>query len=239
MNNYISKIKAIHQAFQDGRIKRLENHEVHPDLPKGSRERYLYFFMSCTINFQRSSPALWQASYATWHDSETNFLFFPEQVVTKSFEEIQAAMTKHKLALQKNKHPTIWIKISETLNKYYENDPRKIMEECAYEIAKIIPMLQKEKKDIFPYLGGIKLSNYTMMVLNAYTDIKFKDMYNLSIVPDTHIINASAKLGVVNENAKPNEVEIAWKPILKEVNIPPHEMHSALWHWSREGYPEI
>jgi len=37
-------------------------HEVHPHLPIGSRENYLYFTLAPAINFQRSSEALWRAA---------------------------------------------------------------------------------------------------------------------------------------------------------------------------------
>lgn len=97
-------------------------------------------------------------------------------------------------------------------------------------------MLQKEKKDIFPYLGGIKLSNYSMAILYWYTDANFKDMYNLSIVPDTHIIKSSVKIGLVSNNATPKQVEQAWRPVLKELNILPQEMHASLWHWSKGSF---
>jgi hypothetical protein len=197
MNYSLEEILKIYNALQNGTLKKLEQHEVNPGLPKDSRENYLYFFLSCTINFRRSSPALWKSSLATWSDPETNYVFFPEKIIEESFENVQKAMVKHKLAIQTNKHPDIWLKISTTLNKHYQNDPRKLLEEGNYEIAKLIPLLQKEKKALFPYLSGIKLSNYTMAILNWYTDAQFNDMYNLSIVPDTHVIQSSVKLGIV------------------------------------------
>lgn len=37
------------------------------------------------------------AALRTRDDPETNWLFYPEQVVTKSFEQVQTALLKHKL----------------------------------------------------------------------------------------------------------------------------------------------
>lgn len=111
-------ILSIYNRFVNSEDVSSTHHEVNPGLKKSSRENYLYFLMSCTINFQRNSYALWKSSLATWNDPKTNYLFYPEKVVETKFEKLQKDMAKHKLALQKNKHPTIWLKISTTLNKY-------------------------------------------------------------------------------------------------------------------------
>lgn len=72
-----------------------------------------------------------------------------------------------------------------------------------------------------------------IMIIATYTDLELEDIHNLSIVPDTHIINASMRLGMVTANAKPIDVENAWKPVLKELKMDPRVMHAALWHWDR------
>src|SRR5689334_9311015 len=120
----IKKIIKLKEAFDAGLIPRLHQHEVHPDLPKGDRLNYLYFTLPVSINFQRNSPAMWASAFKTFEDPETNYLFYPERVVLESREKIQKDLVKHKLALQKNKHTDIWIAISDTLNKFYKNNPR-------------------------------------------------------------------------------------------------------------------
>ena len=60
-------------------------------------------------------------------------------------------------------------------------------------------MIQKEKKPLFPYLGGPKLSNYWLFILHDFTDVKFKNVEEISIIPDTHVIKSSIHLGVVEE----------------------------------------
>ncbi len=236
----LDKIKKLHQHGLKGEVKTLDTHEVNPGLDKSSRENYLYFFLPCALNFQRSSPGLWKSALNTWEDRNTNYLFFPELVVKTDFDKIKLDLAKHKLAIQTNKHPKIWHDISSTLNKYYENDPRKLMEECNYEIKSLIQTLQIDKKSLFPYLGGIKLSNYVLAIMSWFTDVKFKDFYNLSIIPDTHIIKSTIKLGILDENCNPADVEKVWRDILKDLKISPTEMHSILWNWSRNNFsPEL
>lgn len=232
----LSEIVELHSLFLAGKVTGPKNHEVNPNLGKGSRENYLYFTLPCCINFQRNSPALWASTLKTYDDPDTNYLFFPEQVVKRNESEIREDMIKHKLALQTNKHPMIWRRINETFFNHYDNDPRKVLSECSYDIVGIIDTVQKKKKDIFPYLGGVKLSNYWLFILNSFTDVEFDNLNELSIIPDTHIIKSTIQLGLAKDGVKPSEVESIWRGVLKKVNIPPTDMHSALWRWSRNNF---
>src|SRR3989338_2497066 len=112
MKNTLPRIERLYEAFHGGENPKLAEQQAHPDLEKGSRENYLYFTLPPTINFQRSSPAMWRAALATWEDPETNYVFFPEKVAEKKFEQVQKDLLRHKLALQQNKHPKIWTTIS-------------------------------------------------------------------------------------------------------------------------------
>lgn len=147
--------------------------------------------------------------------------------------KIQKDLGKHKLALQRNKHTDIWISISETLNKHYSNNPFNILKADNFDVVKILETVQNKKKRLFPYLGGIKLSNYWLFILSRFTEVKFPNTHEISIIPDTHVIKSSVKLGLVYPNAKPKDVENAWKKVLKNSHIAPTQMHSVLWHWSR------
>ena len=103
------KITKLHQLFMQGKIKGPEQHEVHPNLDKGSRENYIYFTMPCSLNFQRSSPAMWKAALKTYSDPETNYLFYPEKVVETDYEKVKVDLRKHSLSVQTNKHCKIWV----------------------------------------------------------------------------------------------------------------------------------
>lgn len=238
--DHIRKITKLYDLDKQGLIPHLEKHEVHPDLPLSSRENYLYFFLSCSLNFQRNSVALWQSALDTWNDEKTRYVFFPEKVIATPYETFQKDMVKHKLALQKNKHPMIWFTLCKTLFDFYQSDPRILLQKTDYEVEKFVYHLQKEKKKLFPYMSGLKLSNYVLAILSWFTDLKLKDMYNLSIIPDTRIMQATVKLGIADSLPTPQQTVDLWRELLKETQIPPHEMHSILWHWSRNNFkPEV
>lgn len=233
----LDQIKKLKQYFDEGLIPTLAIHEVHPDLPKDDRIRRMYFTLPVSINFQRSSPAMWQSALKTYEDPETNYLFYPEMVVQTPFEKVQGDLIKHKLGLQKNKHTQIWTKLSETFATKYNNDPLNFLKKYDYNAGEAVKGLQTVDKKDFPFLSGLKLSNYWMFILRKYTSVPFTHLENISIIPDTHIIQSTVHLQMIGaDKADQKSVEEVWKEMLKDSEITPVEMHSVLWNWSRNNF---
>lgn len=234
------RVKILLDAYQRGEIPRLAQHEVHPDVPLGSRENYLYFTLPVCINFQRNSPAMWASALATYDDPQTNYLFFPEKLADTPIEKIRTDLIKHKLALQPNKHILIWTTIANTLHQKFKDDPKAVIDTANHRVLELLQILQISNKADFPYLSGPKLSNYWPYILSKYTDVQFEDMHEISIIPDTHVIQSSIKLGLVPPNASPLQVEEAWRVLLKDSGINPVQVHPVLWNWSRNNFiPEV
>lgn len=236
----LDKVRHLLALYEQGHIPTLAQHEVNPGLPPGSRKNYLYFTLPVCINFQRSSPAMWAAALATWEDETTRYVFFPEKLAVTPIEQVRADLVKHKLALQPNKHVLIWTTIAKTLHTYYRDDPRKIIKEAGSDAGELIQLLQKTHRKRFPYLSGPKLSNYWPFILSLYTDVKFTNPQEISIIPDTHVLQSSAKLGIAPIGATSLQVELAWRELLKDSGIHPSQVHPVLWHWSRNKFqPEV
>ncbi len=236
----LDKVKQLLTYYEQGLIPRLSQHEVNPGLPLGSRENYLYFTLPICINFQRSSPAMWAAALKTYEDPETRYVFLPESLAGAPIEKIRADLIKHKLALQPNKHVLIWTTIAKTLHDFYNGDPRQVIAEAESDAGKLISLLQVTHRKRFPYLSGPKLSNYWPFILSLYTDAKFKNPQEISIIPDTHVLQSSVMLGVTPEGSNSLQVEAAWRELLKDSGINPSQVHPVLWNWSRNKFqPEV
>ncbi len=214
------------------------SHETHPGLPRGSRENYLYFTLAPAINFQRQSEALWRAADATYRDSATRFVFLPEET-RRGEAAYLSALSKYSLASFRQKHTSIWYRISQTLAEDYDTDPRALLAAFDYDVLSIRAELQR-RRDRFPYLSGPKLANYWLYILTCFTDAPLKNRDSITIIPDTHVIRASVRLGVVPvDTTDRNAVADAWRTVLKGTSFAPIDLHAPLWRWSRMGFPAI
>lgn len=218
--------------------------DSNPHLNKESLENYNYYTLPMALNYQRNSYKLWEAANETWNDSKTNFVFDTKLVSKSTFQQVQTALVKYKIALQKNKQTEIWIKLCNTINELFEGDIRKLFEKNDYDINKIRNYIQKENKSKFPYLSGNKICNYWLYVLYQYTDIKFKNIEALTVAPDTHVVKASHRLGLINDTElEASNVQLIvidrWNKILDGTKYNPIDVHTPLWLWSRNGFKDI
>ena len=152
-------------------------------------------------------------------------------------ELLRKYLVEYKVALQPNKQPLIWKKICETIETKFDGDIRNLFVMNDFSVKKVKEYIQKNKKD-FPYLGGNKICNYWLYVLEQYTDIEFEDRENITVAPDTHVIQASQKLGVISEEeAGLSNVQTLlaerWESLLKDTDLKPIDVHTPMWLWSR------
>jgi hypothetical protein len=224
------------EYYQSGALKgEIMPEDENPGLPKDSEEALRYFTLPMALNYQRNSYALWKSALQTWHDPETRFVFDPAQASGCSFEILQQALLKYKVALQPNKHVSTWQKISATVASEYDGKFSNVLKQNDFDIGKILSLLATEKKK-FPCLAGPKISNYWLYVLTQYTTHPFKNLSALSIAPDTHVMQASIHLGLVPANSNTLEVANAWADLLSNTDLSPIQLHTPLWLWSRQGF---
>lgn len=218
--------------------------DSNPHLEKGALDNYIYFTLPMALNYQRNSYKLWESAKATFDDADINFVFNIGKVLSTDIEKIRYALTKYKVALQPNKQTEIWLKLCMTFQNLFDSDVRKLFGFCNYDVNKIRNFIQIEHKKDFPYLSGNKICSYWLYVLCQYTDLQFKNHEDLSVAPDTHVIQASNKLGVITDEelSKSNVQSIVierFNEILKDMLYCPIDVHTPLWLWSRGGFKAI
>ena len=219
----------------------LENDEVgyllDSQMDKSSKENYLYFTLPMALNYQRNSYTLWECANKTYKDIDTVDIFDTKAVVNMDEQLLREKLVKYKVALQPNKQPIIWRTICETVESEFKGDIRLLFSENDYSVKRIKEYIAKNKKK-FPYLGGNKICNYWLYVMEQYTDVEFVDRENITVAPDTHVIQASERLGIIStdEVAQGNVQEIVasrWQEILKGTDLVPIDVHTPMWLWSR------
>lgn len=215
--------------------------DANPHLEPGSRENYLYFTLPMALNYQRNSYTLWESALKTYQDEETRFVFEPKVCLTKSFEEVQAALTKYKVALQRQKQTEIWIALCRTFVEYFDGDIRRLFDVMDNDVERIRNYIQVQHKKQFPYLSGTKICNYWMYVIYQYTNRKYRNIEKLTVAPDTHVCKATHRLGLITDEefASGNVQQIVierWQELFADTEYKPIDIHTPLWLWSRNGF---
>lgn len=218
--------------------------DANPHFERSSLKNYLYFTLPMALNYQRNSYVLWESALKTYNDVETRFVFNPKMCLEKSFEEVQYALTKYKVALQKQKQTEIWLTLCNTFVEMFDGDIRELFDKLDNDVNKIRDFIQKENKKKFPYLSGTKICNYWMYVIYQYTDRKYKNIECLTVAPDTHVCKATYKMGMITENEfnSSNVQQIVidrWQELLNNTKYKPIDIHTPLWLWSRNGFKKI
>ncbi|MFS4493415.1 hypothetical protein [Maribacter sp. 2308TA10-17] len=213
---------------------------IRPD----SKENYHFLTLPMALNYQRDSYKLWESARDTYLDSETNTVFHPEKVLGYSSSELKDNLLKYKLALRPNKHVDTWQRLCEVIAEKYDSDIRNLFLSNNNDILLIKEVLEKKEKKRFPFLSGPKILNYWLHVLDIYTPIQFINKNAILIAPDTHIIKASLKLGIISGGFEMiaqnrNRVSKIWDDTLHESGISPREVQTPLWLWSKGGFKKI
>ena len=234
----IEALLLLHQAGALGGEAMPE--DANPRLPKASEANSLYFTLPMALNYQRNSYKLWEAAAATYGDAETADVFRPGAVARMHPDMLRQKLCRHKLALQPNRHPLIWLRLCQTFAESYGGSVRSFFAAHTYSVAEIKAHMIANKKR-FPYLSGEKIMNYWLYVMGQYTDAVFTDTENITVAPDTHVLQASVKLGLIQpeDTARAGVRETVsglWRQALAGTGRRPIDIHTALWLWSRGGF---
>lgn len=238
----VEKLISMHKSGELGGEVMPE--DANPHFEKSRPENYLYFTLPMALNYQRNSYTLWESALKTYEDEETRFVFNPKACLEKSFEEVQYALTKYKVALQKQKQTEIWLKLCETFTSKFDGDIRKLFDENSNDVDRIRSYIQVEHKKEFPYLSGTKICNYWLYVIYQYTDREFCNIEKLTVAPDTHVCKATHRLGLISDeqfnssNVQAYVIE-AWDKLFENTQYKPIDIHTPLWLWSRNGFKDI
>ena len=241
----LDKVEILIKMYKEGKLGgEIMPEDANPNLEKASLENYLYFTLPMALNYQRNSYKLWESTLQTYQDCKTKYVFEPKKCVTKKFEDVQEALTKYKVALQKQKQTEIWIKLCNTFIELFDGDIRKLFDMFGNDVDKIRAFIQVKNKKKFPYLSGTKICNYWLYVIYQYTDRKYKNIDHLTVAPDTHVCKATLKLGLIsNEEFNSSNVQSIvikrWQELLNDTKYKPIDVHTPLWLWSRNGFIEI
>lgn len=234
----IERVYKLLAAHRDGLLggEKMPEDE-NPGLEKSSKENYMYFTLPMSLNYQRNSYVLWECANRMYRDEDARQVFDSRLVCDMEEDTLRKYLVDHKVALQPNKQPVIWRTLCDTIESKLGGDIRNLFKLNEYSVKKTKEYIAKNKK-AFPYLGGNKICNYWLYVLEQYTDINFTDRENITVAPDTHVIQASQRLGIISQaEAERSDVQQLaadrWTELLDGTDLVPIDIHTPMWLWSR------
>lgn len=234
----LQKVYRLIELYREGKLGgEVMPEDANPHLPKDSALNYAYFTLPMALNYQRNSYALWKSALLSYKDVSIRDIFLPKKVAVMEPTYLKELLTRYKVALQPNKQPVIWKTLCTSFDQLFGGDVRNLFDHCEYSVLKTREFLLANKKR-FPYLSGAKISNYWLYVMQRYTDLRFTDREKLSVAPDTHVIQASVRIGLLSaEQVERGDAQAivthAWESLLRGTELQPIDAHTPLWLWSR------
>lgn len=235
----LRKVISIVRAYNSGKMGDIHFPEdSKPDF-KNLEEKISYYTLPMSINYQRDSYTLWINAKKTFEDKEAKCIFD----VNANLDEtsIRDYLMRYKLALQPNNHVKIWKTILQTVRTNF-NSFENLINENDKDYLKLRDCLQMKNKKGFPYLSGPKIFNYWVFILMKDVGIEIKNKKYIEIAPDTHVIKASVKLGLITEQMakrfSKEEVSKIWRELLENSVFDPIDVHEPLWFWSKGGFKD-
>lgn len=239
LKNCIKLIEAYNSGDM-GQTKMPE--DSHPDSFENPELRIAFFSLPMALNYQRDSYKLWEAAKNTFDDEETKEVFDITKITDMSNEDLRNKLTKHKLALQPNKHINTWRTISKTIHENFGSFTN-LFKKADYDFLVLKEVIQKTHKKGFPYLSGPKIFHYWSFILGEYAGVDLSNREFIEIAPDTHVTKGSLRLGVIEENEadkiSKEEISERWRKLLENSKINPIDMHPPLWFWSRNNFQYV
>lgn len=230
----------LYEAYRSGMLGDITMPEdQHPESIHESLEQQLtYFTLPMALNYQRDSFSLWKSATRTYEDKETNIVFDITNCTKMSIGEVRSKLVKHKLALQPNKHIDTWYRLCQAFSQN-GGTIQNFFESHEYDVKQIKQTIQKDRKKEFPYLSGPKICNYWLYIIDRYTELSLKNKDQIEVAPDTHVVQASVKLGVLHTDEihlDKHQISNRWRELLSGSGIDPIDMHSPLWFWSKNKF---
>ena len=214
-----------------------------PALPRDGAELAHYFTLGMALNYQRNSYTLWKSCTAAWQMPSDRWVFDPRAVARRTTEDLRETLVRQRVALQPNNHVRNWQVICQSLATFYDGDIRILFQRCGNRISRIKEEVSGAKKR-FPYLGGTKICNYWLYVMLNYTDLGLTEKNALNVAPDTNVIAASHRLGLISgdelvQASVAERVAECWRALLEGTELDPIDVHTPLWLWSRGKFAPI
>jgi hypothetical protein len=135
-DSFLKNVKILVQMHEEG----LLCGEVMPEdalmgiVPEDELPNVLTLGMS--LYYQRNSFKLWQSIAQAYLDDRSRWIFHPHAVSERDLDELRNVLLHHRIALQPNRHPEIWQRVSKGITQSSpRGDVLGLIESVQFDIA--------------------------------------------------------------------------------------------------------
>lgn len=222
--------------------KNIPGDEKPDSVKQGSYEHLMFVTMVVAIDYMRDAVQLWEAGKRTFENESTTWLFYPEEVVKRSADEVIKAMQKFKLSKKFEKDAIkIWIPVAKSFNQLFDSNPLNLLEICNYDAYEIYTKMRLDYKKHFPYLSGEKILPLWIFFMHELVGIKMKNIDKIPIPVDVHIARATFTTGCLTGKYKGSIYDVremiddVWKKACKGTKYYRLQFDFPLWNLSKFG----
>ena len=197
MDWYIGKNGKREGLMSSVRIKEFSPPE---GVQRGSYEHIMWLTLAVSIDYQRDADDLWDAARLTWKDEFTRWVFVPNELRRRSYDDLVIALAKYGLSRKPNKDAKIWSKVSNSFLTLFEGDPRKLFQLYNNDALEIYNQMRSKYRTDFPYLAGAsgtsKILSLWLRMMQHTADVNLHNIENVPLPIDVHTARATLTKGV-------------------------------------------
>jgi Domain of unknown function (DUF1886). len=177
---------------------------------------------------KNGKAGLWREAKELWNDEETRWIYEPQKLVERDYEELIDLFTQpHLRRFNYYEDPHVWYLNSLSLYRYFNSDPRDMLVEADYNAVDLLTLVRSDEySNRFHSLIGEKIGPLWVRLMDE--EIHELDRIHAVDIPvDTQIKTIRNKL--LGTEYSELQVRDFWREVCDETEIIPVRLDRPLW----------
>lgn len=177
---------------------------------------------------KNGKAGLWREAKELWNDEETRWIYEPENVVERDYEELIDLFTDSRLRrFNYYEDPHIWYLNSLSLYRYFDSDPRNMLAEADYDALDLLTLVRSDEyNNRFLSLTGKKIGPLWVRFMDEEIH-ELDRIHEIEIPVDTRIQNITNTL--LGTDYSKRQVRDVWREVCDQTGLIPVRLDQPLW----------
>ena len=225
-------VQKIYDDFENARgpftADMMPEHQVRGGFPSDTNY-CLFVTLVASIDKRKETSGergLWRIAKDLWDAPETEWIYSPEEVIGREFEELIDLFTETP-RFNYYEDPLIWYRNCLTFYREYESDPLNLLDQCRDDAINLLEFVRSnEEKTKYLSLTGKKVGALWVRLLDEEIR-KLDRIEEVDIPVDSHIQAITNDL--LSSDMTKTEVRNFWAEVCQNISIAPVRLDKPLW----------